>query len=40
MTSLAEEATLDNTLTWDTIDWLQAERVVNKLQFRIAKAIK
>ena len=40
MISLAEEATLNNTLTWDTIDWLQAERVVNKLQFRIAKAIK
>lgn len=40
MTSLVEEATLDEILTWDCIDWYHAKNLVNKLQLRIAKAVR
>jgi RNA-directed DNA polymerase len=34
------EATLDRSLTWESIDWTLVNEHVNKLQFRIAKAVK
>lgn len=40
MTSLVEEATLDGIMTWDSIDWYHAKNLVNRLQLRIAKAVK
>ena len=40
MTSYVEEAPMGVQTTWDTVDWLYVSRHVNRLQVRIAKAVK
>ena len=40
MTSYVEEAPMGVQMTWDSIDWQYVSRHVNKLQVRIAKAVK
>jgi len=40
MTSYVEEAPMGVQITWDTIDWQYVTKHVNKLQVRIAKAVK
>ncbi len=40
MTSYVEEAPMGVQITWDTVDWQYVSRHVNKLQVRIAKAVK
>jgi len=40
MASYVEEAPMGVQITWDTVDWQYATKHVNKLQVRIAKAVK
>ena len=40
MTSYVEEAPMGVQITWDTVDWQYVSRHVNRLQVRIAKAVK
>jgi len=40
MTSYVEEAPMGVQITWDTVDWQYVTEHVNKLQIRIAKAVK